>query len=158
MAQRFNPPPGWPPPPFEGWLPPDGWKPDPMWEAAPEDWQFVVDDTPSYGVMPPHIAASQSEDGTLSAHVRENIAGHKKTTTALCLVCGYNGLMGVTRTTKPWWARLPVLIIGAGLGFPVAAFLVGPVFAFILCGAWGLSAALAERQECLCPHCLSTIV
>ncbi|GEL93792.1 hypothetical protein [Cellulomonas composti] len=43
MALRFNPPPGWPPPP-EDWLPPKGWKPDPSFPRAPAGWVFVVDD------------------------------------------------------------------------------------------------------------------
>lgn len=43
MAAKFNSPPGWPTPP-EGWTPPPGWSPDPSWPAAPEGWQFWVDD------------------------------------------------------------------------------------------------------------------
>jgi hypothetical protein len=38
---RFNPAPGWPPPP-PGWVPPIGWKPDPSWPAAPANWRFWV--------------------------------------------------------------------------------------------------------------------
>lgn len=46
MALRFNPAPGWPPPP-EGWEPPEGWQPDPQWPAAPEGWTFwVPEETP----------------------------------------------------------------------------------------------------------------
>lgn len=44
MARRFNPPPGWPPPPTPGWLPPPEWKPDPTWPPPPPGWQLVVDD------------------------------------------------------------------------------------------------------------------
>lgn len=43
MGQIFNSPPGWPKPP-DGWTPPPGWTPDPSWPAAPEGWQFWVDD------------------------------------------------------------------------------------------------------------------
>jgi hypothetical protein len=43
MAAQFNSPPGWPTPP-EGWTPPPGWSPDPSWPAAPEGWQFWIDD------------------------------------------------------------------------------------------------------------------
>jgi hypothetical protein len=41
VAQRFNPPPGWPTPP-EGFVPEPGWQPDPSWPAAPPGWQFWV--------------------------------------------------------------------------------------------------------------------
>ncbi len=43
MARRFNPAPGWPPPP-EGWEPPPGWQPDPSWPSAPPGWQLWVED------------------------------------------------------------------------------------------------------------------
>lgn len=41
MAWRFNPPPGWPPPPAD-WSPPVGWQPDPSWPPAPVGWQFWI--------------------------------------------------------------------------------------------------------------------
>jgi hypothetical protein len=41
MAMRFNPPPGWPPPP-EGFTPDPGWQPDPSWPAAPPGWRLWV--------------------------------------------------------------------------------------------------------------------
>lgn len=44
MAQRLNPPPGWPPPP-EGWTPPPGWSPDPAWPEPPPGWQLWINDT-----------------------------------------------------------------------------------------------------------------
>lgn len=44
MAQRFNPPPGWPPPP-PGWAPAPGWQPDPEWPPAPAGWLFFMDET-----------------------------------------------------------------------------------------------------------------
>jgi hypothetical protein len=43
MGRRFNPPPGWPPPP-PGFVPAPGWQPDPSWPPAPPGWQFWVDD------------------------------------------------------------------------------------------------------------------
>lgn len=46
MGQRFNTPPGWPPPP-EGWVPPQNWTPDPSWPPAPPGWQFWVDTVPA---------------------------------------------------------------------------------------------------------------
>jgi Domain of unknown function (DUF4190)/Septum formation len=54
MGLRFNPPPGWPPPPA-GFVPPPGWQPDPSWPPPPPGWQlWVPDDTePTPGPMPP---------------------------------------------------------------------------------------------------------
>jgi hypothetical protein len=39
---RFNPAPGWPPPPSAYWLPPADWRPDPSWPPAPPGWQYIV--------------------------------------------------------------------------------------------------------------------
>ncbi len=58
MAQRFNPPPGWPTPP-EGFVPGPGWQPDPSWPAAPSGWQFWVSDAPG-----DPTAASYAPPGT----------------------------------------------------------------------------------------------
>jgi len=54
MGLRFNPPPGWPPPPA-GFVPPPGWQPDPSWPPPPPGWQlWVPDDTvPTPAPMPP---------------------------------------------------------------------------------------------------------
>jgi hypothetical protein len=41
---RFNPPPGWPPPPPEGFVPGPDWRPDPSWPPAPPGWQFWLPD------------------------------------------------------------------------------------------------------------------
>ena len=43
MGLRFNPAPGWPPPP-PGFVPPPHWQPDPSWPPAPPGWQIWVDD------------------------------------------------------------------------------------------------------------------
>jgi Domain of unknown function (DUF4190)/Septum formation len=40
---RFNPPPGWPPPP-KGFAPGPGWRPDPSWPPVPPGWQLWVPD------------------------------------------------------------------------------------------------------------------
>jgi hypothetical protein len=40
---RYNPPPGWPPPP-PGFTPKPGWQPDPSWGPPPPGWQLWVDD------------------------------------------------------------------------------------------------------------------
>jgi uncharacterized protein DUF4190/putative regulator of septum formation len=52
MGLRFNPAPGWPPPP-PGFVPPPGWQPDPAWPPAPPGWQlWVQDDTVPDGFGP----------------------------------------------------------------------------------------------------------
>src|SRR5690242_9573489 len=43
LGRRFNPAPGWPPPP-PGFVPPPHWQPDPSWPPAPPGWQIWVDD------------------------------------------------------------------------------------------------------------------
>jgi Domain of unknown function (DUF4190) len=53
LALRFNPAPGWPPPP-PGFVPPPHWQPDPSWPPAPPGWQLWVDD----GAPDPGIAAA----------------------------------------------------------------------------------------------------
>jgi hypothetical protein len=45
MGLRFNPPPGWPPPP-PGFVPPPGWRPDPSWPPPPPGWRLWVPDDP----------------------------------------------------------------------------------------------------------------
>jgi hypothetical protein len=54
MGLRFNPPPGWPPPPA-GFVPPPGWQPDPSWPPPPPGWQLWVpdDSEPPPAPVPP---------------------------------------------------------------------------------------------------------
>src|SRR5258708_16090206 len=39
LGLRFNPAPGWPPPP-PGFVPPPHWQPDPSWPPPPPGWQL----------------------------------------------------------------------------------------------------------------------
>jgi len=64
VALRFNPPPGWPPPP-DGFSPDPGWRPDPSWPPAPPGWQLWVPDEPgpdasSTGLTPGYIGYGQA--------------------------------------------------------------------------------------------------
>jgi hypothetical protein len=43
VGLRYNPPPGWPPPP-PGFTPKPGWQPDPSWPPPPPGWQLWVND------------------------------------------------------------------------------------------------------------------
>lgn len=53
MGLRFNPPPGWPPPPRD-FVPQPGWQPDPSWPPPPPGWHLWVDDQkiPPQGEVP----------------------------------------------------------------------------------------------------------
>jgi hypothetical protein len=64
MGLRFNPPPGWPPPP-PGFVPPPGWQPDPSWPPPPPGWQlWVPDETePAPAPMPPVPGPMPAADG-----------------------------------------------------------------------------------------------
>lgn len=42
MTKVFNPPPGWPEPPHDGWAPPDGWRPELQWGPVPAGWRTWV--------------------------------------------------------------------------------------------------------------------
>lgn len=63
MAMRFNPPPGWPPPP-EGFTPDPGWRPDPSWPPVPPGWQLWVPEEQqrdaSTGLTPGYIGYAQA--------------------------------------------------------------------------------------------------
>ena len=67
MGLRFNPAPGWPPPPA-GFVPPPHWQPDPSWPPAPPGWQLWVDD----GVPDRH---QPSDPGTWADGVAAASAG-----------------------------------------------------------------------------------
>jgi hypothetical protein len=43
VGLRYNPPPGWPPPP-PGFSPRPGWQPDPSWGPPPPGWQLWLND------------------------------------------------------------------------------------------------------------------
>jgi len=63
---RFNPAPGWPPPP-EGFTPDPGWRPDPSWPPAPPGWQLWVPESPdsdaSPGLTPGYVGYAQAPAG-----------------------------------------------------------------------------------------------
>jgi hypothetical protein len=59
LGLRFNPAPGWPPPP-PGFVPPPHWQPDPSWPPAPPGWQLWVDDS---APDPPQATGPQTWDG-----------------------------------------------------------------------------------------------
>jgi hypothetical protein len=52
VAQRLNPPPGWPEPP-RWWTPPPGWTPDPSWPDPPPGWPLWVDEETPLPSRPP---------------------------------------------------------------------------------------------------------
>jgi hypothetical protein len=77
VGLRYNPPPGWPPPP-PGFSPRPGWQPDPSWPPPPPGWQLWVDDderaardwnatvmAPSPGAIPPPPGAIPPPPGAI---------------------------------------------------------------------------------------------
>jgi hypothetical protein len=59
VGLRYNPPPGWPPPP-PGFKPRPGWQPDPSWGPPPPGWQlWVSDDEPAAQGWPSQPSPSQ---------------------------------------------------------------------------------------------------
>jgi len=119
MAQRFNPPPGWPKQPA-WWQPPPGWQPDPSWPPAPPGWQFWIEDTATQ--------SQTSPPGQPQPWDRPPVAKQP---------ADHNGrrLLQWFRT-RPTWAKvalvllflglLPWLLIAAGLAL-LAVGLVGLV-------------------------------
>jgi hypothetical protein len=70
MVWRFEPPPGWPPPP-PGFVPPKEWRPDPSWPAAPKDWTFWIWDA-TEPVPPPPPPSSETPS---TATVQDRVPG-----------------------------------------------------------------------------------
>jgi Domain of unknown function (DUF4190) len=73
LALRFNPAPGWPPPP-PGFVPPPHWQPDPSWPPAPPGWQLWVDD----GAPDPGTAGLPGAMDPAGAHEPGGIPGEPR--------------------------------------------------------------------------------
>jgi hypothetical protein len=77
QTTRFNPAPGWPPPP-EGWLPPEGWVPPEDWPEAPAGWNFLVPVEPAgKGIAGTLIESVRTARGqsTITANAAANTVG-----------------------------------------------------------------------------------
>lgn len=74
MVWRFEPPPGWPPPPT-GFVPPKDWRPDPSWPAAPNDWTFWIWDATEPVSLPP----PPSSETPSTATVQDRVPGPPQT-------------------------------------------------------------------------------
>jgi hypothetical protein len=61
MTARFNPAPGWPPPPTVDWLPPPGWQPESSWPKIPRGWQVVVDPEADAATHSAKLAEAQAK-------------------------------------------------------------------------------------------------
>jgi WD40 repeat protein len=101
MAPRFNPPPGWPPPPA-GWTPFPGWQPDPSWPPPPDGWQLWIDDAqpvPEWGARPAaRKRALQPGSGRIfNAFISYSHAVDNQLAPAL--------QRGLQRFAKPWYQR-----------------------------------------------------
>lgn len=71
VAERFNPPPGWPLAP--GWEPAAGWSPDPSWPPAPAGWQFWVPTLHRPGIGPSNLQL-----GAINTQIRQTLADPRR--------------------------------------------------------------------------------
>ncbi len=78
--------------------------------------------------------------------IRAELRRYDKHISLICLECGYNGLMGVVKTTVPWyfsyWVLVPLFLTGIGL-----------LPALIL----GILAGLSQKCTTVCPACKRTL-
>jgi uncharacterized protein DUF4190/putative regulator of septum formation len=131
MGLRFNPAPGWPPPP-PGFVPPPDWRPDPAWPPAPPGWQlWVSDDTVPEGFGP--IGAP------LSGHPGAGPVG--------------GGAVGGGAVGAPGypWGYVPPPSPGPPNSFAVASFVIS-LFGFTVVGiavsvVFGILALLRIRER-----------
>src|SRR5579859_4134372 len=110
LALRFNPAPGWPPPP-PGFVPPPHWQPDPSWPPAPPGWQLWVDDD---APEPPQAADPPAWGGAPSGGAADGFPA------AATGVQARPGDFGSGPADPPPWAG------DFGTGAPWAGDLTGP--------------------------------
>src|SRR5215472_2037103 len=121
---RFNPPPGWPPPP-PGFVPGPAWRPDPRWPLPPPGWQLWVQDederdpgqTAGYRAYP-------AQSPSASPHSHRRPAASARTTQL---------------TGSPSWERASPPPSGTS-GMAIAAFVLGLLGVVILGVIFGVIA------------------
>jgi hypothetical protein len=149
---RFNPPPGWPPPP-EGFTPDPGWQPDPSWPPAPPDWQLWVADEPErdagagltpgyigYGQAPapaanqwqgwsPPAQAAAGHNGMAIAGFVLGLLGFAGITAILGIVFGSVALATIRRTAQPGkgLAIAGIVLGSCWLALFIILFVIGAV-------------------------------
>jgi hypothetical protein len=126
MGQRFNPAPGWPPPP-PGFVPPPHWQPDPSWPPAPPGWQIWVDDSapdPRQATGPqatgPQARASGAPTGPIRVQARPGEFGG-----SLADASPWAGDFGTAPADAPHWADLSEPPSGPLTGPPTQAYVPG---------------------------------
>ena len=126
MGQRFNPAPGWPPPP-PGFVPPPHWQPDPSWPPAPPGWQIWVDDSapdPRQATGPqatgPQARASGAPTGPIRVQARPGEFGSSPADAP-----PWAGDFGTAPADAPHWADLSEPPSGPLTGPPTQAYVPG---------------------------------
>jgi zinc-ribbon domain len=106
-------------------------------EEAPHG--LTVEDGPQQRNEP---ALSASDEDVLV-----NLRGYKQHVNIKCLLCGYQGLMGVIRVQRPWWSKpwLIVAFVFSGVGILLLILLV-------------LTGNQATVYEVQCPSCKRHLV
>lgn len=80
----------------------------------------------------------------LSEHVRASLRRYDTHTTMTCLECGYAGLMGVKRSSKPWYLSWWMFFVYAVVFAPLSWF-------FIIC--FVLAEIFMKTHKTECPNC-----
>src|SRR5262249_11694990 len=138
MGLRFNPAPGWPPPP-PGFVPPPDWRPDPSWPPAPPGWQlWVTDDTMPDGFgpigegVPPWRPPGLGAPGYVWAYARPPSPGPPNSFAVACFIISFFGFTVIGIVVSVVFGILALLRIRErpqrGRGFAVAGLVISTVW------------------------------
>ena len=173
MVMRFNPPPGWPPLPAEGFVPGPDWRPDPSWPPAPPGWQFWLPEDPApayreYGAEAglQRIFAPYSPESSSDWHLEPPSSRHSQAPPAAAsrrrvgpplsgtsgmavtaFVLGLLGILGITAILGIVFGAVALRGIRASLqrgrGLAIAGIVLGSVW--LALAAVGIASALVLR-------------
>lgn len=93
--------------------------------------------------------SSQQQSVPLPEHIRASLRKYDTHTTMTCLECGYMGLMGVKKSTKPWYLSWWMFIVYAIIFAPLS-------WAFII--AFVLAEMFTRKHRTECPNCGTELV
>lgn len=97
--------------------------------------------------MDQETTGGAAPQAALPEHVILSLKKYQKHTTLTCLECGYTGLMGVKRTTRPWYLSWWLVI-----AFFIISIPFGPT-AWWIPLALGLAMAFSQKHVVECPSC-----
>lgn len=87
----------------------------------------------------------------LPEHIRTSLKKYGTHTQMTCLECGYIGLMGVKKSTRPWYLSWWVVIVFFIISMPFGP--IGWGVPIIL----GLAMAFSQKHTVECPNCLKEL-